>query len=161
MALVLRNDDEEQSAHTIPVSLPYIDEAPSGALQRRVDALIAATARELPLPTTTPTYELQATPPPVPKKPRTALAVGVTSTGARGQLGVRFGAAAWKERCETAEKALAAMRRDVARRKDVLDGINKRRAIAQRACLGRLQRLQRRYWALVHENREVANALRE
>lgn len=91
-----------------------------------------------------------------------ACARGASATAAyRGELGVRFGAAVWRERCVAAESALSALRRHAAERRELLGGINRRRAAEQRKVASRLAKLQRKWRAALEENSAVRRALDE
>lgn len=159
MALTVVQERVTEEPSENSVSLAYIDDAPTGEMKRRIDVLLASTMREMG-PYQPPLHDEPTASTRAPAlTQRSTLAIGVTATGARGQLGIRFGAAAWKEQCERAEKALIAIQREMTQRKLVLDGINKRRAKEQRACEARVSKLRRRYWAVLKENRDVSDAL--
>lgn len=157
--------------------LPYVDQQPDPDTRARIEKLVADHAASLPrtesayLPPTLPppptsrsrSFQSNTAPLP-PSEERSALdialASGASATAAyRAELAARFGDAAWRERCEYAEKSLRALRVQREQKESRLGAINRRRAAEQRRVATRLAKLSHKCSALIEDNFTLRNAL--
>lgn len=164
----------ERSERAAPAldSLPYLDGPPSAENLAAARTLIAAAALELPrapsayldttpLPASTLPENGGGPPPPAPAllselESATARAATASETSARGALSLRFGGAAWRERCARADAALVGARADVADAQKRFERVNRRRRRAQLGVAGRVEKLRREYFRVARENRALA-----